>query len=84
MKGCRRNTLEVLPCPECVRLAAEVDRIRKQYQAALLRLHGVLNALVTLNLKYEKSKSEADRLGKDFDLANRELQRHRRTHLKAC
>jgi hypothetical protein len=69
-------------CPECARLAAETERIRKKYQAALIRLHAALNTLKKSTLKFEKLKSEADDLGKQYHHARLELEKHRRTHLK--
>ena len=62
-----------IDCRDCV---AALD--------AALRLHDVLDALTRLNLQYQESRSAADRLGKEFDLARRELERRRRTHRKAC
>lgn len=69
-------------CPECARLAAEADRIRKKYQAALLRLHAALNTLTRSTLKFQKVKSDVEHLGGEYDRARRDLEMHQRTHLK--
>jgi len=72
----------IVICLECARLAAEADRIRKKYQTALRRLHTELNTLTRSTLKFQKLKSDADDLGRQYDRARRELEKHQQTHLK--
>ena len=78
----RSGKARIVSCPECAHLTAEADRIRKQYQAALIRLHAALNTLKKSTLKFEKLKSEADELAKQYNEARLEVEKHRRTHLK--
>ena len=73
---------QMVSCPECARLAAEAERIRKKYQAALIRLHAALDTIKKSTLKFEKLKAEADDLGRRYSSARLELEKHRRTHLK--
>jgi capsule polysaccharide export protein KpsE/RkpR len=73
---------QMVSCPECARLAAEAERIRKKYQAALIRLHAALDTIKKSTLKFEKLKAEADDLGRQYSNARRAFEKHRRTHLK--
>jgi hypothetical protein len=78
----RSGKVQIVSCPECARLAAEADRIRNRYQAALIRLHAALNTLRKSTLKFETLKAKADDLGTQYSNARLELEKHRRTHLK--
>jgi hypothetical protein len=77
----RKSQGPIMTCPDCARLAAEADRIRKEYQAALIRLHAALNRLTRSTLKFQKLKADADDLAKEYERARLELENHRRTHL---
>lgn len=79
--GCCEKA-QIVICPDCARLAAEVHRLRKKYQAGLVRLHNAVNTLTRSTLRFQKLKSTVEDLGREYNRAQLALERHRRTHLK--
>jgi len=67
-----------MDCPECDRLGAEYEKRSREYTAAIQR-HNT-GARTALRDEYSKLRTALEDARLDLDIAQRQFEKHRRTH----